>query len=146
MEESCRSPWLGETRGKLSVNSSTNDGFFEEAQYRYQSNASNPACIQATIFWQHGTYSLNNNGSLSLFPFPSDGRIQVQDPCAATTNIITYYNQQVSSRGPVVDRVKPKLTVRSGPIRGLGNHHRRANTELRVAPEPFRWSQDAIRG
>lgn len=72
----------------------TNTGFFEEAQYRYDSNASNPACIQAKIFWQHGTYKLNANGSITLFPFASDGRIQVQDPCAATTNIITYYNQQ----------------------------------------------------
>jgi hypothetical protein len=74
---------------------STDTGFFEEAQYRYTANASNPSCIQATIFWQHGTYGLNDNGSITLYPFSSDGRIQVQDPCAATTNIITYYNQQV---------------------------------------------------
>ncbi|KAK1922045.1 chaperone for protein-folding within the ER, fungal-domain-containing protein [Papiliotrema laurentii] len=72
----------------------TNDGFFEEAQYRYTSNGSNPSCIQATIFWQHGTYGLNDNGSITLYPFGPDGRIQVQDPCAAVTNIITYYNQQ----------------------------------------------------
>ncbi|KAK4689341.1 hypothetical protein P7C73_g752, partial [Tremellales sp. Uapishka_1] len=72
----------------------TNTGFFEEAQYRYTSNATNPSCIQATIFWQHGTYGLNDNGSLTLYPFGTDGRIQVQDPCAAVTNIITYYNQQ----------------------------------------------------
>ncbi|CAD6572556.1 MAG: Reversal of tor2 lethality [Tremellales sp. Tagirdzhanova-0007] len=72
----------------------TNTGFFEEAQYRYAANASNPNCIQATIFWQHGTYGLNNNGSLTLYPFGEDGRIQVQDPCAAVTNIITYYDQQ----------------------------------------------------
>lgn len=72
---------------------STNTGFYEEAQYRYTANASNPACIQAYILWQHGTYTLNDNGSISLYPFGSDGRIQVQDPCAATTNIITYYDQ-----------------------------------------------------
>lgn len=77
---------------------STNTGFFEEAQYRYNGNASNPSCIQAVIFWQHGTYTLNNNGSITLLPFASDGRIQVQDPCAAVTNVITYYNQQVSLR------------------------------------------------
>ena len=84
---------------------STNTGFFEEAQYRYNSNASNPSCIQATIFWQHGTYSLNDNGSITLFPFGADGRIQVQDPCAAVTNIITYYNQQTlfSDWGIVID-------------------------------------------
>lgn len=72
---------------------STNDGYFEEASYRYESNASNPSCIQAIIWWQHGTYRLNNNGSISLYPFPSDGRIQVQNPCAAVTNVITYYDQ-----------------------------------------------------
>lgn len=84
---------------------STNDGFFEEAQYRYNSNASNPACIQATIFWQHGTYALNNDGSILLSPFGADGRIQVQDPCAAVTNIITYYNQQTlyADWGIVID-------------------------------------------
>ncbi|OCF40789.1 hypothetical protein I317_05401 [Kwoniella heveanensis CBS 569] len=83
----------------------TNDGYFEEAAYRYNANASNPACIQAIIYWQHGTYSLNDNGSITLYPFGSDGRIQVQDPCAATTNIITYYNQQTmfSDWGIIVD-------------------------------------------
>jgi hypothetical protein len=30
---------------------------------------------------------------MTLYPFPSDGRIQVQDPCAAVTNLITEYNQ-----------------------------------------------------
>lgn len=71
----------------------TGDGFFEEAAYRYESNASNPSCIQAIIWWHHGTYTLNNNGSISLSPFPGDGRIQVQNPCAAVTNVITYYDQ-----------------------------------------------------
>lgn len=37
---------------------------------------------------------MNDNGSMTLYPFPSDGRIQVQDPCAAVTNLITEYNQQ----------------------------------------------------
>ncbi|WWD19511.1 hypothetical protein CI109_103972 [Kwoniella shandongensis] len=74
----------------------TNDGFFEEVQYRYTANASNPSCITAFILWQHGTYVLNNDGSMTLNPFGPDGRIQVQDPCAATTNIITYYDQQTT--------------------------------------------------
>lgn len=71
----------------------TDDGFFEEAQYRFTSNASDPRCITGYVLWQHGKYQLNNNGSLTLFPFSSDGRIQVQDPCAAVTNVITYYDQ-----------------------------------------------------
>lgn len=84
----------------------TNTGYFEEAQYRYTANASNPSCIQATIFWQHGKFGLNDNGSITLYPFGTDGRIQVQDPCAAVTNIITYYDQQTlyADWGIVIDQ------------------------------------------
>ncbi|WVW86020.1 hypothetical protein I302_108058 [Kwoniella bestiolae CBS 10118] len=83
----------------------TNDGKFEEAQYRYNSNASNPACIQAVLIFQHGTYSLEDDGSIVLRPFAADGRVQVQDPCAATTNIITYYNEITTFKdwGIIVD-------------------------------------------
>ncbi|EIW71798.1 hypothetical protein TREMEDRAFT_38074 [Tremella mesenterica DSM 1558] len=92
----------------------TESGFFEEAQYRYTANASNPSCIQAYILWQHGTYTLNDNGSISLFPFGSDGRIQVQDPCAATTNIITYYDQQTwfSDWGITIDQQTANYVLR----------------------------------
>ncbi len=78
---------------------STDSGFFEEAQYRFNSNASDPQCITAYVLWQHGKYQLNNNGSITLYPFGSDGRIQVQDPCAAVTNVITTYDQIVSRGG-----------------------------------------------
>ncbi|WWC71870.1 uncharacterized protein I206_105829 [Kwoniella pini CBS 10737] len=83
----------------------TNTGFFEEAQYRYNSNASNPSCIQAVLIWQHGTYTLEDDGSMKMTPFSSDGRVQVQDPCAATTDIITYYNEPTTMTdwGIIVD-------------------------------------------
>ncbi|GAA5917509.1 hypothetical protein JCM6882_005497 [Rhodosporidiobolus microsporus] len=73
----------------------TDDGYFEEAQYRFNSNASEPQCPQAVVIWQHGKYAFHPNGSLTLDPsaFSSDGRIQVQDPCAATTSVLTYYSQ-----------------------------------------------------
>lgn len=74
---------------------STDDGFFEEAQYRFNSNNSKPNCIQAVVFFQHGTYEMHTNGSLVLTPFAADGRIQVQDPCAAESNLITLYEQTV---------------------------------------------------
>ncbi|CEQ42542.1 SPOSA6832_04372 [Sporobolomyces salmonicolor] len=73
----------------------TDDGYFEEAQYRFEANASDPQCSTAVVIWQHGKYYFHNNGSITLdpAPFASDGRIQVQDPCAATTEVLTYYSQ-----------------------------------------------------
>lgn len=43
------------------------------------------------MVWIHGTYTLNDNSSLTLNPF-SDGYQQVQDPCAAESNFIEQYN------------------------------------------------------
>lgn len=43
--------------------------------------------------WQHGTYTLNSNGSITLNPFAPDGRQQVQDMCAAKSNLIQQFNQ-----------------------------------------------------
>ncbi|KAF8725317.1 ATP phosphoribosyltransferase, partial [Rhizoctonia solani] len=71
----------------------TNDGFWEQALYRFEGNASYPQCIKGIVIFQHGTYQLNSNGSISLTPWWQDGRIQVQDPCAPVSNIITLYNQ-----------------------------------------------------
>jgi len=68
-------------------------GYFEEAQYRFTSNASQPTCIIGVVQWQHGTYQLLPNGSIVLNPFASDGRQQVQDMCAAKSNIIQQFNQ-----------------------------------------------------
>ncbi|CAD6581801.1 MAG: Reversal of tor2 lethality [Cyphobasidiales sp. Tagirdzhanova-0007] len=70
----------------------TDDGYYEEAQYRFNANGSEPHCVQAVIIWQHGNYSINANNSISLNPIAPDGRIQIQDPCAADTNVITYYD------------------------------------------------------
>lgn len=73
----------------------TDDGFFEEAQYRFNANASNPHCATAVVIWQHGKYYFHPNGSLTIDPqdFAADGRVQVQDPCAATSEVLTYYAQ-----------------------------------------------------
>jgi hypothetical protein len=89
------------------------DGFFEEAQYRYDSNATNPTCIRGKIIWQHGTYVINSDGSLDLTPFSTDGRIQVQDPCAAVTNVVTYYDEteKMRSYDVYVDQVSASYTL-----------------------------------
>jgi len=68
-------------------------GYFEEAQYRFTGNGSQPTCIIGIVQWQHGTYQLLPNGSMVLNPFASDGRQQVQDMCAANSNIIQQFNQ-----------------------------------------------------
>jgi len=77
----------------------TDDGHFEEAQYRFNANGTEPHCVQAIIIWQHGNYTINANNSISLTPIAADGRIQVQDPCAAETNVITYYDQPTLLNG-----------------------------------------------
>jgi hypothetical protein len=52
-----------------------------------------PRCIQGVIQWQHGTYELVRNGSIVLTPWAEDGRQQVQDPCAAESNVLRQFNQ-----------------------------------------------------
>ncbi|KAK0542770.1 Reversal of tor2 lethality [Tilletia horrida] len=74
----------------------TNDGFFEQAQMTYQSNPKAPACFNATLIWQHGTYELYRNGSIGLTPFPQDGYVAIINPCANPSNpqITSYKYQQ----------------------------------------------------
>ncbi|GAA99333.1 hypothetical protein E5Q_06028 [Mixia osmundae IAM 14324] len=69
----------------------TDDGHFEEAQYRFDANGTEPHCVKAFFIFQHGTYEFQPNGSITTLPIAADGRIQVQDPCAAESSVITYY-------------------------------------------------------
>ncbi|OBZ71260.1 Protein rot1 [Grifola frondosa] len=69
----------------------TDDGFYEVARYRFNSNATEPSCITGVLNWHHGTYQLVDNGSIILTPF-GDGYQQIQDPCAAVSNFIEGYN------------------------------------------------------
>lgn len=55
--------------------------------------ASQPSCPQGIIQWQHGTYTKNANGSLSLKPFGVDGRQLLSDPCNNNNAVYTRYNQ-----------------------------------------------------
>jgi len=71
----------------------TDDGAFEEAQYRFVANGSEPHCVKTIVIWQHGTYTIHTNNSITMVPIAADGRIQVQDPCAATTSTMYYYDQ-----------------------------------------------------
>ncbi|KAK7464368.1 Reversal of tor2 lethality [Stygiomarasmius scandens] len=70
----------------------TDDGWYEIARYRFNSNASEPNCITGVIGWVHGKYSVLSNGSIVMTP-NGDGYQQIQDPCAAVSNFIENYNE-----------------------------------------------------
>jgi len=63
------------------------DGHYEISRYRFTANATNPACITGVLQWVHGNFSLLDNGSITMQPFP-DGFQQIQDPCAPQSNFI----------------------------------------------------------
>ncbi|CAD6505884.1 BgTH12-06816 [Blumeria graminis f. sp. triticale] len=71
----------------------TEDGFYEEAYYRAVSNPTKPSCPKAILQFQHGTFTQNSDGSLSLTPFADDGRQLQSDPCANRHSLYTRYNQ-----------------------------------------------------
>ncbi|MCJ1313799.1 Reversal of tor2 lethality [Agyrium rufum] len=71
----------------------TDNGWFEEAYYRAVPNPGNPSCPSGVMQWQHGTYTVNANGSLSLFPLEVDGRQLESSPCSGENAIYTRYNQ-----------------------------------------------------
>ncbi|KAL8286435.1 hypothetical protein RQP46_004452 [Phenoliferia psychrophenolica] len=71
----------------------TSDGFYEEAQFSWNSNATDHHCIEAVVLWQHGTYVVSGQ-EINTTPFSADGRIQVQNACAAQTSVISYYDQK----------------------------------------------------
>ncbi|KJX92767.1 protein rot1 [Zymoseptoria brevis] len=71
----------------------TADGHFEEAYYRAISNPSNPKCPSGIMQWQHGSWVMNANGSLSLTPIAVDGRQLLSDPCVGDHGVYTRYNQ-----------------------------------------------------
>lgn len=67
------------------------DGWYEIARYRFNSNGTEPNCITGVIGWVHGKYELLGNGSIVMTP-NGDGYQQIQDPCAAVSNFIENYN------------------------------------------------------
>ncbi|KAF2636791.1 hypothetical protein P280DRAFT_472689 [Massarina eburnea CBS 473.64] len=70
----------------------SSDGFFEEAYYRAVANPTNPKCPKGIIQWQHGSFKVLTNGSLSLSPIKVDGRQLYSDPCAYEHAVYTRYN------------------------------------------------------
>lgn len=57
------------------------------------SSATDPSCPQGIVQWQHGTYTRNANGSLTLTPYGVDGRQLLSDPCNNANAVFTRYDQ-----------------------------------------------------
>ena len=70
----------------------TADGHYEEAYYRAIANPQNPACPSGIMQWQHGSFVLNTNGTLTLTPIKVDGRQLLSSPCDYEKSIYTRYN------------------------------------------------------
>ncbi|KAG6999412.1 25S rRNA (adenine-N(1))-methyltransferase [Physcia stellaris] len=83
----------------------TDDGHYEVAYYRAISNPAQPNCPEGIMQWQHGTYTKNANGSLSLQPFAVDGRQLLSSPCEYKNGIYTRYHQPefIKSFRPYID-------------------------------------------
>ncbi|KAJ8081185.1 Reversal of tor2 lethality [Marasmius tenuissimus] len=69
----------------------TDDGWFEISRYRMVSNGAEPNCITAVMYWTHGKYTLEPNGTITTIA-NGDGYQQVQDPCAPVSNLIEPIN------------------------------------------------------
>ncbi|CAI4035671.1 hypothetical protein SMKI_13G3220 [Saccharomyces mikatae IFO 1815] len=72
----------------------TEDGWYEEATYQVSGNPRDPTCPKASLIYQHGTYNISENGTLTLNPIEVDGRQLFSDPCT-DQGVSTYsrYNQ-----------------------------------------------------
>ncbi|KAJ1303060.1 hypothetical protein OPQ81_011261 [Rhizoctonia solani] len=70
----------------------TDDGFWEQCVYRLVSHGTS-SCTKGVTIYQHGTYQLASDGSMTLTPFWQDGRIQILDPCMNALNQIALLNQ-----------------------------------------------------
>lgn len=68
-------------------------GHYEEAYYRAVANPQNPSCPSGIMQWQHGSWTFNANGSLSMAPIEVDGRQLLSTPCSFKNSVYTRYNQ-----------------------------------------------------
>ena len=60
----------------------TEDGYFETAKYKYESNPQRLDCFKISLTWQHGRYHIDpKNGSIIMVPFGPDGYVQTMGRC-----------------------------------------------------------------
>ena len=70
----------------------TRDGFFEMAQFTYNSSGRQPECFTASLKWQHGTYTLEGS-NIHMKPYEGDGAIQVMGKCEDPQVKMDYYSE-----------------------------------------------------
>jgi len=77
--------------------------------------AQNPKCPSGIMQWQHGSYTYNTDGSLTLNPIAVDGRQLLSTPCDYDNSIYTRYNQtetmKVSGLGIWYTCANKRLTI-----------------------------------
>ncbi|GAA6011238.1 hypothetical protein JCM10207_008273 [Rhodosporidiobolus poonsookiae] len=98
----------------------TDDGYFEQAQFTWTSNATDHHCIEASVLWAHGTYEVLANGSITTDPtvFKGDGRVQAQNACKSTSSNIYYYNEKGLFKTWATSEWRGKTMLRLGSYDG----------------------------
>ncbi|UZJ52878.1 hypothetical protein CBS101457_002198 [Exobasidium rhododendri] len=107
----------------------TSDGYWEQSLFIFTSDPASPNCAQAQLVWQHGNFSQNANGSLTLTPFIGDGRQLVQSGCAQVSSSITSYDQ---------DEYMIGFNIRREWHFGAGGYYL-AMFEFDGTPKPWMW-------
>lgn len=91
--------------------------------------AASPNCAQAQLIWQHGNFSQNANGSLTLTPFEGDGRQMIQNGCTQVSSTVSYYGQRELFTG---------FYIRTDWHFGQGNYYLQLY-EFDGTPKPWMW-------
>jgi len=68
-----------------------NNGTWESSRFRMTGNGKNPQCVTTTVFWAHGTFQMQSNGSMNCSVL--EGYQHIENPCLATSSFTEMYNQ-----------------------------------------------------
>jgi hypothetical protein len=101
----------------------TYDGFYEEAYYRAISNPSDPSCPGGIMQWQHGSYVIGSDGSLTMTPIAVDGRQLLSTPCSSTHALYTRYNTTEKMKVSLSKPLSSRTTVLT-KTKGIPRLHR----------------------
>ncbi|KAJ1306332.1 hypothetical protein OPQ81_011028 [Rhizoctonia solani] len=85
----------------------TEDGFWEQCIYLPQLTGTvNCTGAGVALVYQHGTYQLHSDSSMTLTPFEQDGRYELRDSCGAFNKTLVYKHiEHISSWSIATDPV-----------------------------------------